>query len=95
LGLILGTAHGAGTGTRQGRRLARRHLVLWRRRHGNAHGERAFKGDDITEVLAKVIDASPTSRAAGEHPARPAPTPRCLNKDPKQRLRDIGEARSC
>ena len=58
-------------------------------------GERAFKGDDVTEVLAKVIEREPDLSKL------PASTPpevrkliaRCLMKDPKQRLRDIGEAR--
>jgi len=58
-------------------------------------GERAFKGDDVTEVLAKVIEREP------DLTRMPASTPaeirkliaRCLAKDPKQRLRDIGEAR--
>jgi len=58
-------------------------------------GERAFKGDDVTEVLAKVIERDPDlSRLP---PAMPASLrkllARCLAKDPKQRLRDIGEAR--
>jgi Tol biopolymer transport system component len=58
-------------------------------------GERAFKGDDVTEVLAKVIEREPDLAKL------PASTPpevrrliaRCLMKDPKQRLRDVGEAR--
>ena len=58
-------------------------------------GERAFKGDDVTEVLAKVIEREPDLSKL------PPSTPvdvrkliaRCLAKDPKQRLRDIGEAR--
>jgi len=58
-------------------------------------GERAFKGDDITEVLAKVIEREPDLSKL------PASTSadvrkliaRCLMKDPKLRLRDIGEAR--
>jgi Tol biopolymer transport system component len=58
-------------------------------------GERAFKGDDVSEVLAKVIERDPDlSRLP---PAMPASLrkllARCLAKDPKQRLRDIGEAR--
>ena len=58
-------------------------------------GERAFKGDDVTEVLAKVIERDPDFSKLP--PRTPAPVrkliARCLAKDPKQRLRDIGEAR--
>ncbi|MFN7916709.1 MAG: protein kinase [Vicinamibacterales bacterium] len=58
-------------------------------------GRRAFKGDDTTEVLARVIE-----RDVDFAPV-PASTPppirrllrRCLEKDRKQRLTDIGVAR--
>jgi serine/threonine-protein kinase len=58
-------------------------------------GERAFPGDDVTDVLAKIIERDPIWSAL------PAATPprvrellrRTLDKDPKTRLRDIGEAR--
>ncbi|HEX5217385.1 MAG TPA: protein kinase [Vicinamibacterales bacterium] len=58
-------------------------------------GERAFKGDDVTEVLAKVIEREPDlSKLPGSTPAEVRKLiARCLMKDPKQRLRDIGEAR--
>ena len=56
---------------------------------------RAFPGDGITDVIAAVITREP------DFTALPASTPahvrtllaRCFVKDPKQRLRDIGEAR--
>ena len=58
-------------------------------------GCRAFVGDDISITLAAVMMKEPDWRAL------PAPTPlglrrlltRCLKKDPKARMRDIGEAR--
>ena len=58
-------------------------------------GVRAFPGDNITDVLASVVRNEP------DFAALPAATPghvrrllsRCLEKDPKRRLRDIGEAR--
>jgi eukaryotic-like serine/threonine-protein kinase len=58
-------------------------------------GERAFPGDDVTDVLAKIIEREPNWSSL------PATTPsrvrellrRTLDKDPKTRLRDIGEAR--
>ncbi|MDO8795193.1 MAG: protein kinase [Vicinamibacterales bacterium] len=58
-------------------------------------GQRAFKGDDVSETLASVLKDSPAFDAL------PPSTPprlrrileRCLERDAKARLRDIGEAR--
>ena len=58
-------------------------------------GRMAFSGEAVTDTLAAVIRAEP------EWSQLPAATPvrvrvllqRCLQKDPKQRLRDIGDAR--
>ncbi|HXH51111.1 MAG TPA: protein kinase, partial [Terriglobia bacterium] len=58
-------------------------------------GKKAFEGETISDVLASVIKSDP------EWEAIPETTPpsiqrlirRCLIKDPKQRLRDIGDAR--
>jgi Tol biopolymer transport system component len=58
-------------------------------------GQRAFKGDDISEILASVLKDTPSLDAL------PPTTPtrfvrliaRCLDRDLKTRLRDIGEAR--
>jgi eukaryotic-like serine/threonine-protein kinase len=58
-------------------------------------GKVAFPGDSVTDTLAGVIRAEP------DWSLLPATTPmrirvllqRCLQKDPKQRLRDIGDAR--
>jgi len=58
-------------------------------------GKRAFEGETVSDVLAAVIRAEPDLAAL------PAATPpricdvlrRSLNKDPKNRLRDIGDAR--
>jgi eukaryotic-like serine/threonine-protein kinase len=56
---------------------------------------RAFAGETVTDILAAVIERDP------DWSALPADTPsgvrrllaRCLEKDPKTRLRDIGDAR--
>jgi serine/threonine-protein kinase len=56
-------------------------------------GQRAFKGDDVSDVLAAVL------RQEIDWNALPPSTPanvkrvlaRCLERDPKQRLRDIGD----
>ena len=58
-------------------------------------GQRAFDGETTSDVLAKVMEREPDWRAL------PSATPtrlrellrRSLTKDPKARLRDIGEAR--
>jgi eukaryotic-like serine/threonine-protein kinase len=58
-------------------------------------GKQAFAGEDVSHTLAAVIMKDP------DWSALPATTPasiqrlvrRCLSKDPKQRLRDIGDAR--
>ena len=56
---------------------------------------RAFGGDDVTDTLASALRAEP------EWNALPADTPsgmrrllrRCLRKEPRERLRDVGDAR--
>jgi Tol biopolymer transport system component len=58
-------------------------------------GRRAFEGEDVTEVLASVIRDMPALDAL------PRETPgavrralrRCLQKDPKRRMRDMADAR--
>jgi Tol biopolymer transport system component len=58
-------------------------------------GRRAFQGDDVSTTMAAVLLKEP------DWSALPAATPgavrrlltRCLTKDPKARLRDVGEAR--
>src|SRR5947207_2016422 len=58
-------------------------------------GKQTFTGETLTDILASVVRAEPDWNLL------PASTPeairrllrRCLTKDPKQRLRDIGEAR--
>jgi Tol biopolymer transport system component/tRNA A-37 threonylcarbamoyl transferase component Bud32 len=58
-------------------------------------GRVAFPGDTISDSIAKILERDP------DWSALPAATPaavrrlllRCLTKDPKQRLRDIGDVR--
>lgn len=58
-------------------------------------GEPPFAGERTTDVLAKIIEREP------DYALLPASTPRavrnllrrCLRKDPRERLRDIGDAR--
>jgi serine/threonine-protein kinase len=58
-------------------------------------GERPFPGDDVPETIARVIEREPdwgrlamVGPLAVTHVVR-----RCLQKDPHNRLRDIGDAR--
>jgi hypothetical protein len=57
-------------------------------------GQRAFPGKTISDVLAAVLEHEPDWSALPELPA-PVETllRRCLVKDQRQRLRDVGEAR--
>jgi serine/threonine-protein kinase len=58
-------------------------------------GRRAFEGDDVSDTLARILLKEP------DWTALPASTPgpvrrliaRCLDRDVRRRLRDIGEAR--
>jgi Tol biopolymer transport system component len=58
-------------------------------------GRQLFAGEDITEVLARVLERDPdwTLLPASLPPALRRLLERCLTKDPKARLRDISEAR--
>ena len=54
-------------------------------------GQRLFQGNSVSETLAQVLTVEPDLSRA---PARAQKLlRRCLEKDPKKRLRDIGEAR--
>jgi len=58
-------------------------------------GKHTFSGETATDTLASVINEGPDwSQLPPETPARVRMLlQRCLQKDPKQRLRDIGDAR--
>ncbi len=97
LGVILGTAAYMSPEQARGRPVDKRAdiwafgVVLYEM----LTGRRLFVGDDISDVLAAVL------RQEIDFTALPADTPegvqrllgRCLERDPRQRLRDIGEAR--
>lgn len=96
-GVILGTAAYMSPEQAKGRAVDRRAdvwsfgCVLYEM----LSGKRAFYGENTSEVLAAVLRDEP------DWPALPASLPpslevlirRCLRKDPRQRLRDIGDAR--
>ena len=58
-------------------------------------GRRPFEGEDITLTLAEVVKSDPAWTALPDDlpPRVTSCLRRCLQKDPKRRLRDIGEAR--
>ena len=58
-------------------------------------GRRAFEGEDISTTLAAVLMRDPEweSLPDGTPPALKTLIHRCIERDPKSRLRDIGEAR--
>jgi Tol biopolymer transport system component len=97
LGVILGTAVYMAPEQARGRAVDRR-ADIWA--FGNIlyellTGRRAFDGDDVADIVARILEREP------DWAALPPSTPanlrrlldRCLMKDPKARLRDIGEAR--
>jgi len=53
-------------------------------------GERLFQGEDVADTLAQVLTKQPDFDQAPEKARRLLR--RCLEKDPKKRLRDIGDA---
>ena len=97
MGIILGTAAYMSPEQAKGRQADKRSdvwafgAVLYEM----LSGQRAFKGDDISDTLAAVL------RQDIDWTGLPASTPasvrrliaRCLDRDVRQRLRDIGEAR--
>ena len=58
-------------------------------------GRRTFEGGDVSEVMAKVITSDPDWNAlpTALPPALATYLRRCLQKDPRERLRDIGDVR--
>src|SRR5215813_2110815 len=97
VGAILGTAAYMSPEQARGSTVDRRTdiwafgAVLWEM----LTGKRAFEGETVSDTLASVL------RAPIEWETLPASVPpaivkllrRCLERDPKKRLRDIGEAR--
>jgi Tol biopolymer transport system component len=97
LGMIIGTAAYMSPEQARGRAVDKR-ADIWAFGavlYEMLTGARAFKGDDVSDTLASVLKDTP------DLAAMPSTTPmrlrnlvqRCLERDIKMRLRDIGEAR--
>ena len=96
VGVILGTAAYMSPEQAKGRKVDKRAdifafgAVLYEM----LAGKRAFDGEDVSEVLAAVIRAEPEWSQLPPLPAGVRTLlKRCLDKDVRRRLRDIGEAR--
>ena len=96
-GLILGTAAYMAPEQAKGKPVDRR-ADIWAFGcvlYEMLSGRHAFDGETVTDVLAAVVRDDPDWSVLP--PATPAPIRdllhRCLTKEPKQRLRDIGDAR--
>ena len=90
-GMILGTAAYMAPEQARGRAVDRR-ADIWAFGcifYEMVTGRRAFAGDDITETLAAVVRDAHDLGAAP--PALRRLLGRCLEKDPKTRVRDIGD----
>src|SRR6188768_2584853 len=97
LGVILGTAAYMAPEQAKGKPLDKR-ADIWAFGavlYEMLTGKRLFSGGDASDVLAAVLRQEIRFAAPpADVPPRPrAPLARCLARDPRQRLRDIGEAR--
>jgi Tol biopolymer transport system component len=93
LGVILGTAAYMAPEQAKGKSVDRR-ADIWAfgvMLYELLTGQPLFKGEDVSETLAQVLTKEPD---LSRTPARAQKLlRRCLEKDPKKRLRDISEAR--
>jgi Tol biopolymer transport system component len=92
LGVILGTAAYMAPEQAKGRAVDKR-ADIWSfgvMLYELFTGDRMFKGDDAADTLAQVLTKEPNLESVPLQ-VRKLLT-RCLEKNPKQRLRDIGEA---
>jgi len=92
-GMILGTAAYMAPEQARGKETVDKRADIWAFGvvlYEMLTGKRLFQGEDVGEILASVIKEQPN---LDEVPRQVRPLlKRCLEKDPKNRLRDIGDA---
>ncbi len=96
-GIILGTASYMSPDQARGKKVDRRAdiwafgVVLWEM----LTGRKLFEGDTVSDVLASVLKEAPDLDALPQDtpPALRRLLARCLERDPKNRLQWIGDAR--
>jgi Tol biopolymer transport system component len=96
-GVILGTAAYMSPEQARGKRVDRR-TDIWSFGcvlYECLTGRRAFEGETVSDMIALILQGEPDWKAlpASTPPRMRALLERCLEKDAKKRLRDIGEAR--
>jgi len=96
-GVILGTAAYMSPEQASGKRVDKR-TDIWAfgcLLYEMLTGRRAFEGDSLSAILARVIEREPDWKALPPalHPRIHELLYRCLEKDPKKRRRDIGDVR--
>lgn len=92
VGVILGTAAYMAPEQAKGKRVDKR-ADIWSwgvMLYELITGDRLFKGDDAADTLAEVLTKEPDLEKVPPKVRRVLR--RCLEKDPKKRLRDIGDA---
>src|SRR5712691_11656690 len=91
-GMILGTASYMAPEQARGKESVDKRADIWAFGvvlYELVSGKRLFEGEDVGEILAKVIRDEPD---LSDVPTQLTPLlKRCLKKDPKKRLRDIGD----
>jgi len=97
MGLILGTAAYMSPEQAKGRPVDKR-ADIWAFGavlYEMLTGRRAFQGDDVSDLLVAVLskDVNLGALPANTPPAITTLLRRCLERDPRARLRDIGDAR--
>jgi serine/threonine protein kinase len=91
-GTIIGTAAYMSPEQAKGKRVDQR-ADIWSWgvvRYELITGQQLFKAEDVADTLAQVLTKSPDLGSVPPHVRKLLR--RCLEKDPKQRLRDIGDA---
>ena len=96
-GIILGTAAYMSPEQARGKAVDRR-TDIWAfgvLLYEMLSGKRLFQGESVSDVLASVLKTDPdlTALPADTPPSIRRLIQRCLERDPRKRLRDIGEAR--